>query len=59
MPFADMRSYFRGAKFAALAMARRFPESKDEAKRYAELMDRYLEDVTAMYRIKKAAAGAG
>ncbi len=59
MPFTDMRSYFRGAKGAALAMARRFPDSKVEAQRYAELMDRYMEDVTAMYRIKRAAAEAG
>lgn len=56
MAFGDMRTYFRGAKFAAVAMGRRHPEGKEDGKAYAALMDRYIEDATAMYRIKKAAA---
>ena len=56
MAFGDMRTYFHGAKFAAVAMGRRHPEGKEDAKAYAALMDRYIEDSTAMYRIMKAAA---
>ena len=51
MPFRELRSYYRGAKFAALAMGRRYPEATDDSKIYASLMDRYMENVTAMYRI--------
>ena len=51
MPFRELRSYYRGAKFAALAMGRRYPEAKMDGKVYAALMDRYMENVTTMYRI--------
>lgn len=51
MPFSQMRDYYRGAKFAALAMGGRFPDAKEDAKLYAAQMDRYMEATTAMYRI--------
>jgi alkyl hydroperoxide reductase subunit AhpC len=45
MPFPALTAYYRGAKFAAIAMSRRFPEAKDNAKAYAAQMDRYIEAV--------------
>ncbi len=45
MPFAALTAYYRGAKFAAIAMSRRFPEAKDNAKAYAAQMDRYIDAV--------------
>jgi hypothetical protein len=50
MPFDALRVYFRGAKFAALAMGGRFPEAEEDAKAYAATMDRYSEAVKAMYK---------
>lgn len=50
MPFADMRTYFRGAKFGATAMGLR-TGAKDEAKKFSDLMDHYMEDVVTMFRI--------
>ncbi len=40
-----LAAYYRGAKFAAIAMGRRFPEAKESAKAYAAQMDRYVEAV--------------
>ena len=48
MPFESLSAYFRGAKFAAIAMSRRFPEAKENAKGYATQMDRYIEAVHAV-----------
>ena len=45
MPFDSLTAYYRGAKFAAVAMSRRFPEAKDSAKAYASQMDRYIDAV--------------
>ncbi len=45
MPFPALTAYYRGAKFAAIAMSRRFPEAKDNAKAYAAQMDRYIDAV--------------
>ena len=50
-PYRELKPYFRGAKFAARAMSMRIPGGKEESIAYGELMDRYMEDVTAMYRI--------
>ena len=58
MPFGDLRAYFRGAKFAAKAMGMRTPQASDEAVVFGELMDRYTEDATAMFRIMRARAEA-
>ena len=59
MPFRELRSYYRGAKFAALAMGRRYPEATDDSKVYAALMDRYMANVTTMYRIIRDKSPAG
>ncbi len=45
MPFDSLTAYYRGAKFAAIAMARRYPEAKENAAAYAAQMDRYIEAV--------------
>ncbi len=45
MPFESLTAYFRGAKFAAIAMGRRFAEAKENSKTYAAQMDRYIEAV--------------
>jgi len=50
MPFSDMRTYFRGAKFGATAMGLRTGD-KAEAKVFSDLMDHYMEDVVSMFRI--------
>lgn len=42
---AMLPTYFRGAKFAALAMSKRFPEAKESSKAYGALMDRYAEAI--------------
>ncbi len=49
MPFGDLRTYFRGAKFGAMAMGLRSGDT-DEADRFGVLMDRYSNDITTMYR---------
>jgi hypothetical protein len=47
MPYRGLSPYFRGAKFAALAIRSRYRDSgeefADDLKRYVELVDRYLE----------------
>jgi len=48
MPFSSLTPYFRGAKFAAIAMSRRFPEAKENARAYAAQMDRYIDAVHAV-----------
>jgi len=48
MPIDKLGAYFRGAKFAAKAMGRRFPEAKENSDVYAATMDRYLAAVKEM-----------
>ena len=48
MPLGSLRAYFRGAKFAAVAMGRRFPVAEENAKAYATTMDRYIKAVGEM-----------
>jgi hypothetical protein len=50
MPFTSLSTYFRGAKFAALAMGNRFPEAKESSKAYVATMDRYIDAVKTMYK---------
>lgn len=50
MPFGELRTYFRGAKFGAKALGLR-SGATDEATAFGELMDHYMEDITTMYRI--------
>ena len=46
----QMVPYYRGARFAAVAMGRRFPEAKEEAYRYTEQMDAYTEAAKDLYK---------
>jgi hypothetical protein len=48
MPVRTMLHYFRGARFAAVAMGRRHPAAKDDADLYVVQMDRYLEATRAL-----------
>jgi hypothetical protein len=50
MPFGELRSYFRGAKFGAKAVGLR-AGATEESEQFGLLMDHYMEDVAAMYRI--------
>jgi hypothetical protein len=50
MPFGDLRTYFRGAKFASKVMGNR-TGAMEEADVFGALMDQYMEDMTTMYRI--------
>jgi hypothetical protein len=50
MPFGELRTYFRGAKFGALALGLR-SDASDEASAFGKLMDHYIEDVRAMFRV--------
>ena len=52
MPFGDLRTYFRGAKFGSKAMGLR-TGAMDEANRFGLLMDHYMEDMRAMYKFKR------
>jgi hypothetical protein len=52
MPFGDLRTYFRGAKFGSKAMGLR-TGAMDEADRFGLLMDHYMEDMRTMYKIKR------
>jgi hypothetical protein len=53
MPLEALFPYYRGARFAVIAMSRRHPETKDEADRYVALLDRYTEAVKQAYRAKR------
>ena len=48
MPLPALLPYCRGAKFAAKAMGMRHPEAKDDAARYMEQMDRYMQAVRTL-----------
>lgn len=50
MPVAAMEPYYRGAKFAVTAMRLRHPELEEEAKRYIDELDRYIEAVRDLKR---------
>lgn len=49
-----MLPYYRGARFAAIAMGRRYPEAKEDAHRYTEQMDVYMEAAKDLYKRKQA-----
>ena len=53
MPFEQLHTYYRGARFAVLAMMRRYPEMNEEAHLFIELMDRYMENVRRLFKEKK------
>jgi hypothetical protein len=48
MSLSALPIYFRGAKFAAAAFGKRFPEAREDARRYVEEMDRYRAAVRAL-----------
>jgi peroxiredoxin len=50
MPFNDLRTYFRGAKFGSKAIGMR-TGAVEEANLFGSLMDHYMEDMATMYRI--------
>ena len=52
MPFGELRTYFRGAKFGAQAMGLR-SDAIGEAAAFGKLMDHDMEDVTTMDRISR------
>ncbi len=47
MPVAALLPYYRGARFAAVALGRRHPDMSDDTDRYVEQMDRYHEAMRA------------
>jgi hypothetical protein len=50
MPVEHLFPYFRGARFAAVAMSRRHPEIVDDATVYIAEMDRYMESAKRLFR---------
>ena len=57
MPFEQLVPYFRGARFAVVALRRRHPEAPgldSDAQRYIDMLDRYSEAVIATFRLKRA-----
>ena len=51
MPIEHLRPYYRGARFAVVALSRRFPDIGDEAASYIAQMDRYLENVRSIEQV--------
>jgi hypothetical protein len=58
MPLEQMLPYFRGGRFAVVALSRRHPETKHEADRYVEQLDGYVEAVKQAFRAKRAQQGS-
>lgn len=58
MPFDELRTYFRGAKFGAKAMGLR-TGAMDEAARFGTLMDHYMDDMRSMHRIIRDSNAGG
>jgi hypothetical protein len=60
MPLEHLRPYYRGARFAVLAMSRRHREDadlKEDAERYVAMLDRYSEAATATYKLHRQRGG--
>jgi hypothetical protein len=56
MPFENLYPYYRGARFAAVAMSMRRPEIRDEVEPYLAQMDRYMENVKRLFKEKRESA---
>lgn len=56
MPVDQMAPYFRGARFAVVALSRRYPELGDDAAAYVEELGRYAENAVELFRRKRARA---
>lgn len=50
MPAEQLFPYFRGARFAAVAMSVRHPEIAEDAHTYIAEMDRYMESARRLFR---------
>jgi hypothetical protein len=56
-PLHALEPYFRGARFAVVAMKGRFPEMAEDADRYIAQMDRFIH-ATRELKARKRAAGS-
>jgi hypothetical protein len=54
IPLEYLHPYFRGGRFAVVAMSRRHPEIEPDAEEYIAMADRYLEAAKAAYRASRA-----
>jgi len=52
MPSEQLFTYFRGARFAVVAMSRRYPEVAQDAETYIAEMDRYMEAAKRLHKEK-------
>ena len=50
MPAEQLFPYFRGARFAAVALSRRHPEIFEDASAYIAEMDRYMESAKRLHK---------
>lgn len=50
MPAEFLLPYFRGARFAVVAMSRRHPETATDAETYIAEMDRYMESAKRLHQ---------
>ena len=59
MPLENLAPYFRGARFALLAMKRRHGNANEDLSkdvdRYVAMVDQYSEAAVATFKLKKAA----
>ena len=46
----DLYPYFRGAKFAVVALSRRYPEIREDAAAYTAEMDRYMDSAKRLFK---------
>jgi hypothetical protein len=56
IPLEHLRPYYRGARFAVLAMRRRHghdPDIEQDADRYLAMLDRYSEAATATFKLRQ------
>jgi len=57
IPLEQLAPYFRGARFAVVALRRRHPDAPgldSDAQRYLDMLDRYTEAAIATFRLKRA-----
>jgi len=57
MPLEQLVPYFRGARFAVVALRRRHPGTSgldSDAQRYIDMLDRYTEAAIATFRLSRA-----
>jgi hypothetical protein len=62
MPLENLAPYFRGARFAVVALRRRHPDAPGldaDAARYIEMLDRYSEGAIATFKLRRAQENEG